>query len=95
VDTPDRHVGYTGEYGFLLLGMILSMNPLLMLSLIAGLIVYVLAYLGAAVFSFYLYIVLELAIVYAVADEAPVPVRRLPRRENDSPVTSGSKSGPT
>jgi hypothetical protein len=58
-----------GEYGFLLLGMILSMNPLLMLSLIAGLIVYVLAYLGAAVFSFYLYIVLELAIVYAVADE--------------------------
>jgi len=57
------------EYGFLLLGMILSMNPLLMLSLIAGLIVYVLAYLGAAVFSFYLYIVLELAIVYAVADE--------------------------
>lgn len=62
-------LGIKGDYGLLWLAMILQSNPALMYILIGAGVLYLLLYLAAAVAGFYLYIVLELASVYAAADE--------------------------
>jgi hypothetical protein len=62
-------LGVKGDYGMLWLAMLLSASPALMSIVIGGCILFILLYLAAAVAGFYLYIVLELALVYALADE--------------------------
>jgi len=62
-------LGIKGEFGMLWLAMILKANPVLMYILIGVCIVFILLHLAMAGAGFYLYIVLELAFVYAVADE--------------------------
>ena len=62
-------LGIKGEFGLLWLAMILNASPTLMYILIGACILFILLHLATAVTGFYLYIVLELAFVYAVADE--------------------------
>ena len=62
-------LGVEGQFGLLWLAMILQSNPALTYILIGAGVLFVLLYLAAAVTGFYLYIVLELAIVYALSDD--------------------------
>jgi hypothetical protein len=62
-------LGIRGEFGLLWLTMILRANPVLMYIFIGGCVLFILIHLAMAFVGFYLYIVLELAFVYAVADE--------------------------
>ena len=63
------NLGIKGDFGMLWLAMILNASPTLMYILIGACILFILLHLAVAVTGFYLYIVLELAFVYAVADE--------------------------
>jgi hypothetical protein len=62
-------LGIKGDYGFLVWEVILSSNPTLIYILTGGCILFLLLHLATAATGFYLYVVLELAFVYAVADE--------------------------